>query len=670
MADWSQRIVVAVATGFDIYASLVLNGARAVLEEHGVGLVAHTDLEEPVMPATLAFLMRNPAVCAVIIFCPRSAEHDRLVNAPLLAAGVPVVHIGQAVPGHASVRADNAQGMTELMSLVLDQCEARHPALLQPSFRQPDIVKREEIYRAEIARRGLAVDEYRIIAEGPSLNDAKQATRQLLERHPDTDAVVCMHDWCAMVAIEGCLEAGKRVPQDVVVTGFDNYPIPSITWPGVATVDQNLEEQGTTAAHMIIASLTGAEVRDHVKAKCTVLPRGSAAVAGARQDVVPPRDERVARLASVHLRLQDELDQLDQALMRCRTLDDICAVLPESFTVLGITRAFLVIYDAPAEPPTLHGVSHHVARLLLDYRDGQTHPVPEGTFPSCDLLPEHLRDELHRGFLAVQPLQGAERPLGHLFLDLRFGPVPIIANIESVLNRTLEVVSSIQALSDHSKTLERLVAQRSEDLMTEIGIRRSAERELRRANATLRRMEVTDGLTETANRRALQRHFAMHWPQHVESGRELAVLLVDVDHFKAYNDRYGHLRGDEALRAVASCLRRSARRPDDLVCRFGGEEFAVVLPFSGEAQALTVARRFARLLAQMAITHAASPVAPVVTASIGVAALVPAAEDTSDRVLAMADRALYRAKDEGRNRISTESAAHDSSLSVPNISAG
>jgi diguanylate cyclase (GGDEF)-like protein len=656
MESRGQRTVVAVNSGFDIYQIPVINGARAVLAEHGISLIAHTDLESPVMPNTLACLMRMPRICGLILLCPRGQEHDRMINEPLSALGLPIVHIGQDLPGQACIRADNAQGMSELMSLLLDQCGVRHPMLLRYPGQQPDHVQREEIFRAEIARRGIPLDERRFTQE-VGVDAVREETRRLMECLPDTDAVVTMHDWCALAAMEGCRDAGKRVPEDVVVTGFDNYPLPSIAWPGLTTVDQNLEEQGATAARIILAELAGVRVRHRaptrhqVLTRCRVLPRGSTAVGAAQHTGVAPGVEYVAQLASTHLKIQDELDQLDQTLMRCRSLDQVCAALPASLPALGATRAYLVRYEGATDPPVSHGVEHHVSRLVLHFQDGQLQPLPEQTFSSCDLLPEYLREALHHGFLALQPLEGAEGPLGHLLLDANFGPVPIMRSLEGILNRTLDMISRIQALSKHSATLEHLVAERSRELRKEISVRQSAEQELRRTNAVLRRMETTDGLTRVANRRALERHLLEHWPRHIAEHKELTVLLVDVDHFKAYNDQYGHLQGDEALRSVATCLKRAARYPDDLVSRYGGEEFAVVLPASGTDSGLTVARRSLRFLTEAAIPHESSPTAATVTASIGIGTLAPTRCDAPERIIALADAALYRAKREGRNRI-------------------
>ena len=177
-----------------------------------------------------------------------------------------------------------------------------------------------------------------------------------------------------------------------------------------------------------------------------------------------------------------------------------------------------------------------------------------------------------------------------------------------------------------------------------------AEQQLQVANSELRQTAMRDGLTGIANRAAFELHLAHHWETLTAAGGPLTMLLVDVDRFKNYNDNYGHIAGDDTLRAVADCLRRSACRPDDLVARYGGEEFAVVLPQGNANAGLTVAMRFQTLLAEQALPHAASDIAPVVTASVGIAVVHPARRPEPTDLVAAADRALYRAKQLGRNR--------------------
>lgn len=159
-----------------------------------------------------------------------------------------------------------------------------------------------------------------------------------------------------------------------------------------------------------------------------------------------------------------------------------------------------------------------------------------------------------------------------------------------------------------------------------------------------------DGLTGIYNRRRFDEHLGHVWQHAVRENRPIALLFVDIDHFKAYNDRYGHQAGDEAMKAVANVLTRFARRPLDLVARYGGEEFAVVLYDTTQAYASEVAERLLEDVRGLGIPHQDSSAAPVLTISVGVACVQPVARRSSAGLLQLADQALYAAKDGGRNR--------------------
>jgi diguanylate cyclase (GGDEF)-like protein len=162
---------------------------------------------------------------------------------------------------------------------------------------------------------------------------------------------------------------------------------------------------------------------------------------------------------------------------------------------------------------------------------------------------------------------------------------------------------------------------------------------------------LQDGLTGIHNRRRLDEHLQRVWQQCVREHKPIALLFGDIDHFKAYNDRYGHQAGDEALKAVAGVLARHARRPLDLAARFGGEEFAVVLYDTTREHALRIGEEILEEVRQLGIAHDASSAASVLTISLGIACVVPVARRSSAGLLQLADQALYAAKDGGRNQL-------------------
>jgi diguanylate cyclase (GGDEF)-like protein len=177
----------------------------------------------------------------------------------------------------------------------------------------------------------------------------------------------------------------------------------------------------------------------------------------------------------------------------------------------------------------------------------------------------------------------------------------------------------------------------------------SAERA--RLNQELERLAHQDGLTHLANRRHFDETLAREWERLRREGRSMAVLFIDVDCFKPYNDTYGHAAGDECLTAIAGVLQLAARRPGDLAARYGGEEFVVILPGTELAGAREVAERILADVDKLRIPHAASQVAGHVTISLGLAVRVPQAGEAVQGLLEAADKAVYAAKRGGRHRV-------------------
>ena len=177
-------------------------------------------------------------------------------------------------------------------------------------------------------------------------------------------------------------------------------------------------------------------------------------------------------------------------------------------------------------------------------------------------------------------------------------------------------------------------------------------RKLDEANRKLTRLSAFDGLTGIANRRTFDATLSREWRRSARSGAPIALMVVDVDCFKQFNDAYGHQVGDECLKAVARALAGGTRRPVDLVARYGGEEFAVVLPDTDAQGAAIVAEAMRSAVEALAITHRHSTAARVVTVSVGIAVTRPERSDDGGfaTLLARADEALYRAKRDGRNR--------------------
>jgi diguanylate cyclase (GGDEF)-like protein len=214
----------------------------------------------------------------------------------------------------------------------------------------------------------------------------------------------------------------------------------------------------------------------------------------------------------------------------------------------------------------------------------------------------------------------------------------------------LDTMARGAELAERARQLEALVAARTGQLEREVAGRRTAQERLTEANAELRRALLMDGLTRLQNRPSFDEHLAQAWHHHVRNGEPLSVMMIDVDHFKRYNDTYGHLAGDTCLRQVAMCLQAAVDRKQDIVARYGGEEFAVVLPGTGLEGARLVAQRLLTEVRNAAIPHSGSSTGSRLSISVGIGVTGPPGVDSAQKLVSVADAALYRAKRSGRDR--------------------
>ncbi|WP_448561383.1 GGDEF domain-containing response regulator [Trichothermofontia sp.] len=199
------------------------------------------------------------------------------------------------------------------------------------------------------------------------------------------------------------------------------------------------------------------------------------------------------------------------------------------------------------------------------------------------------------------------------------------------------------------RRLQQLLKAKNEQLQREIQEHQQAKVALQAANQQLQHLATTDELTQVANRRYFYHYLQEQWQALAQAQQPLSLILCDVDHFKTFNDTYGHLAGDECLRHIAQAIRTTLKRKSDLVGRYGGEEFILLLPSTDAMGAFEVATSVLSAIRALKIKHEGTSTTGYVTVSLGVSSAIPNLDNSPESLIKVADTALYAAKAQGRN---------------------
>lgn len=280
-------------------------------------------------------------------------------------------------------------------------------------------------------------------------------------------------------------------------------------------------------------------------------------------------------------------------------------------------------YSAAIDSTSLEGILDSGKPRIIDDLEQylEAHPNSGAT--------REIVDEGMRSSLTV-PLEAMGRKVGFLFFSSQ---TPRVYNHEHT--RLLERISGQLSLAiEKSRLYERLL---------------ETTRQLEDANERLACLAATDSLTGVANRRVFDERLETEWRRCRRNGQPLSLMMIDIDHFKRFNDLHGHLAGDDCLRAVSEALATTFSRAADLVARYGGEEFSAILPETDEDRAARLAENIRRSIEQL--DHTGTLCTDGITVSIGVATEIPSKNRSAAELLHEADTCLYAAKDAGRNLV-------------------
>ncbi|WP_432663502.1 diguanylate cyclase [Wukongibacter baidiensis] len=280
-------------------------------------------------------------------------------------------------------------------------------------------------------------------------------------------------------------------------------------------------------------------------------------------------------------------------------------------------------------------VEHDFALVLLDVQM----PGMDG-FETAELM-RGIEKTRHIPIIFVTAINKNEKCMFKGYeigaVDYLFKPIEPL-----ILKSKVQVFIELHRQKEQLKKQAEMLQEKVDELLR-----------LRELNSKLEHLSSVDVLTGISNRRSFEENVQIEWKRAVRAKKPLSLIMIDIDHFKEFNDYYGHQAGDRCLERVAKAILTSTQRPADFVARYGGEEFVVVLPEADREGALRVAERIRKKVESLEIDHEHSGVSPYVTVSLGTATLFPKEYNSPEELIYGADRALFQAKYAGRNSVAS-----------------
>lgn len=610
----------------------------------------------------------------LIMTLPCSERMKRHVG-QMTEAGHPVVTWGAGL-GSPSVIADNEAGIRLALDHLYDHGHRKIAFMAGYRADRGDSLSRLQAYQQWMAERKLTVDSRQIVYGLHNEAGGQRALGELLSSGVEFTAVLASNDQSAVGAMKGIEMAGLRVPDDIAVIGFDNQAEAIAQIPPLTTISIPLRSAGCRLLELLLARIEGQTIPDTTRLPVELVVRQSC---GCLPQVMGPPDEDKlgdeslieAFSRSLSERNADEfLKRLAATLRRVTLLDRGPGPLQGAVSML---KQQMALPNSPADEQYRFAqeLLHRASALISENERSRFHHKLLLEKKSAGAL-EALTTLLFSTLNETQVLQVLQDNLGSV--GVRHAEVVFFETGESeddpiawgVIKRPGETSAELRFLSKHFPppglyseeepfhlALVPLISGDEEMGFIAFdavhlgpcgAISRATAAAIRGARlyARVHELSVTDPLTGLYNRRFLVDVLQKEVERSQRNNSPFAVIMLDIDHFKSYNDTYGHPAGDEALRRVAGFIRQGARRSLDTIARYGGEEFMVILPEIDPQGAWVVAETIRTLVEECQDFHRPT------TVSLGIS-LFQGNESTAKECIDRADSALYSAKESTRN---------------------
>jgi diguanylate cyclase (GGDEF)-like protein len=560
-----------------------------------------------------------------IIIAPDTYEvdgfRDQLLNEIRSRAKCPVVALRHVSHEFDCVYTDASEAFRPLLQHLINHHRLRRISFLAGYKGHPDSELRLNVFREEMAANGLPVDEKKHIFHGNMWLDCGPKAYEALFSDPDDrpEAVVCANDYMAVGLMRTLQAHGLHIPEDVIITGFDNVPSIATTVPTLTTVEQDFAGMASIAMERLdklIREGKNGETGNYRKGISGKMSCGESCGCGHRGDDYYIRicDERNHMVDSMNVR-EVSMTYLTIETNACDDLKDLHQVLVDKMDDTPMVRDYyLCLFEKEknenGEPVFAEELTEK-ACLVHAMRDRQDHGMPMITFDRCRLLPEMAERAEEPQVFYLMLLHQREQFYGYAMFHYVQGEIP--SNFFQHWNVNLS-----GALSNMHKRNELLSLYEERRLSS-----------------------ITDVMTRLLNRRGLEEQLAPIWQRLCNNQASVAFVNFDLDRLKKINDQFGHQAGDFAIRLVANAIRKAAPK-EAIMARMGGDEFLAVLPEAKQADADKFTEEFGRQIREL---NREEDRAFTVEASCGAVVFKLDTLSTIERCIRMSDEEMYRIKE-------------------------